>query len=279
MNHRLFLTIFALSCAQFSASAVENDAEKADADNADKKRLEAAKTAFNAKNYDDALEQLEPILKRDPENDPNAMLARRYASTILHVRGEDHFRKGKMKASVADFDRQLSYDSAYTPRHWQRGISLYYAGEYQRGVEQFEVHQTVNPQDVENAVWHFLCAVRAPGGTVEAARKDLIPIQSDTRVPMKEVHQLFAGNTTPDAVLAAGEKGGNGGRFYADLYVGLYFEAVGEDEKALQHITKAAENPSAGHYMGDVARSHLIVRNREKAAGDDGKKSGDSLPD
>ncbi len=95
---------------------------------------------------------------------------------------------------------------------------------------------------------------------------------------MKEVHQLFAGNTTAEAVLAAGEKGGNSGQFYADLYVGLYFEAVGEDEKALQHITKAAENPSAGHYMGDVARAHLIVRKREKEGGGKGD-SGDSLPD
>ena len=35
---------------------------------------------------------------------------------------------------------------------------------------QFELHQRVNPQDVENAVWHYLCKVKlvhvaaSPGG-------------------------------------------------------------------------------------------------------------------
>ena len=36
-----------------------------------------------------------------------------------------------------------------------------YAGRYQDCREQFESHRTVNPDDVENAAWHFLCVARA----------------------------------------------------------------------------------------------------------------------
>ncbi len=222
--------------------------------------LEAARKAYGEGKFDLALEKIEPLLQKDANERADHEQARLYASAILHRRGEQHFREGRMAESVADFDRELEFQPEYTADHWQRGISLYYAGEYQRGVEQFEHHRTVNPEDVENAVWHFLCAVKAPGGSVEKARVNLIPIQGDGRVPMKEIHQLFAGETTPDTVIAAGKLGGNSGEFYADLYVGLYYESVGEEEKALSFMERAAANLSSKHYMGDVARSHLLVR-------------------
>ena len=47
------------------------------------------------------------------------------------------------------------------PYLWQRGIALYYAGRYDDCRRQFESHRSVNPDDVENAAWHFLCVARA----------------------------------------------------------------------------------------------------------------------
>jgi lipoprotein NlpI len=44
--------------------------------------------------------------------------------------------------------------------------------------------------------------------------------------------------------------------FYAHLYLGLYFDALGEHGKMSEHIAKAAGEFSAEHYMGDVARVH-----------------------
>jgi len=44
--------------------------------------------------------------------------------------------------------------------------------------------------------------------------------------------------------------------FHANLYLGLFFEAVGDREKARHHILKAARDFKADHYMGDVARVH-----------------------
>ncbi len=122
----------------------------------------------------------------------------------------------------------------------------------------------MNPNDVENAVWHFLCVARASG--MEKARAALIPIQGDARVPMMEVHALFAGKLKPEDVLkAAGDGGpvtpqGNRQLFYAHLYLGLYFEVLGDDKQAREHITKAAGEFQTGDYMGDVARVHRQLR-------------------
>jgi lipoprotein NlpI len=179
-------------------------------------------------------------------------------------RGSAHFKLGQIKESIADFDKFIELSPAQSPHHWQRGISLYYAGRFEDGRKQFELHQTVNPNDVENAVWHFLCVARASG--VDQARAALIPIQGDSRVPMMEVHALFAGKLKPEAVLKAATADDSPPAqlqrqlFYAHLYLGLYFEALGDAEKAREHIIKAAGQYQTGDYMGDVARVHQQLR-------------------
>ena len=185
------------------------------------------------------------------------------AATIFQHRGVEHFRLGHFEKSVADFDRYLELVPSQAPGHWQRGISCYYAGKFEEGRKQFELHQTVNPQDVENAVWHFLCVTRS--SSVEKARASLIRIEGDPRVPMKEVHALFAGKATPEDVVAAAQQAkGEDPLFYAHLYLGLYFEAMGDRAKAKEHISKAARDFKAPHYMGDVARVHARLLENQK---------------
>jgi lipoprotein NlpI len=117
---------------------------------------------------------------------------------------------------------------------------------------------------VENAAWHFICVAKADG--VEAARKVLIPISGDARVPMKEVHELFAGKGSEEAVLKAASTGDvaedvrQNHLCYAHLYLGLYFEALGEKEKAKTHMVKAATDYRMEHYMGKVAQVHVKLR-------------------
>jgi lipoprotein NlpI len=229
----------------------------------DDERIEAAKEAFDGGDFTAVIDGLGPLLKKDGEADPKAKLAQQMAASAHQRRGEDHFKNARIEESVADFTAYIGYYPESEPDHWQRGISFYYAEEYEKGVKQFEIHKTVNPEDVENAAWHFLCAVRAPDGDVKEAQKNLIPITKDTRVPMAEIHLLFAGEITPEEVLEAGGRGGDYGKFYADLYVGLYYEGLGDEEKGLLFIARAAKNPSSQNYMGDVARTHLLVRERE----------------
>ncbi len=173
------------------------------------------------------------------------------------------FFEADMTKALAAWDRQIADAPDEKPQHWQRGLALYYAGKFKEGREQFEVHQKVNPQDVENAAWHFLCVARLEN--VEAARKAFIPITADPRVPMKEIHALFAGKGTEEAVLKAADSaadpdGLRNQRCYAHLYLGLYHEALGDPAKAKEHLTKAAGEFKMNHYMGRVAQVHVKWR-------------------
>jgi lipoprotein NlpI len=175
-------------------------------------------------------------------------------------RGDAYLKLGQFTEAIADFDAYLEANPAFAPEHWRRGIALYYAGRYKDGVKQFELHKTANPEDVENAAWHYLCNAKVVGR--EKARAELITVTQDRRVPMAEVQKLFAGTLTPTNVLKAAERldakteAGTAARFYAHLYVGLWYEAEEDAKRAKEHITTAAEQYKIGHYMWDVAAVH-----------------------
>lgn len=168
-------------------------------------------------------------------------------------RGMIEFKLRHFRDSVAAFDHLLELLPAQRPYQWQRGISLYCAGDYAEGRKQFELHQSVNPNDVENSVWHFLCVSRVDG--VEQARKSMLKPGADPRPPMREILALFAGTGTADAVLSAaqGRRTQAEALFNAHLYLGLYFDAVGDKDRAREHLDKAAAM-APPHYMGEVAK-------------------------
>jgi lipoprotein NlpI len=176
-------------------------------------------------------------------------------------RGIAHFQAGRIAESVAEFDTVVRLAPREAPYLWQRGIALYYAGRYRDCREQFESHRTVNPDDVENAAWHFLCVARAE--SPEQAKAALLPVGPDARVPMREVYQMLQGTLSAERVLAAGDRGVESA-FYARLYVGLYYDALGQEADALTHIRAAAADryAEAGGYMHMVARVHLAALER-----------------
>ena len=174
-------------------------------------------------------------------------------------RAMEDFRAGRIEQSLAGFDRVALLSPADAPYLWQRGIAQYYSGKYRDCRDMFIAHRTVNPDDVENAVWHFLCVARAesPG----AARQQLLPVGPDGRVPMREVYQMFQGRMTQAQVMKAAGTAPDA-QFFARLYVGLYLEATGDAVVGRSQIEIAAEDRFAGvgGYMHDVARVHLLKR-------------------
>jgi lipoprotein NlpI len=183
-----------------------------------------------------------------------AVLAAQNPRALLD-RAVGEFENGQFQQSARTFDELATMIPDEAPQLWQRGIALYYAGRFADCRRQFESHRTVNPDDVENAAWHFLCVAREQ--SPEKARAALLPVGPDTRVPMREVYQMFRGTLTADDVMkSAGAQ--PGGLFYAHLYIGLYSEAIGRKDVALKHIKEAASDRYAqvGGYMHMVARVH-----------------------
>jgi lipoprotein NlpI len=206
-----------------------------------------ARLLEGTRRYEDALRDLTAALQLEPKR-----------AQFWQGRGEVNFKAGHFAQSVADFDRVIELVPDQAPHHWQRGLSLYYARRFTDGRKQFESHRTVNPNDVENAVWHFLCAARET--SVTNARAIIVPAGPDARVPMAQVDALYRGTGTVEEVLAAARNSrSRDALFYAHLYLGLYHEALGETAKAREHIKLAAEDPTSQHYMGDVARVHWRI--------------------
>jgi lipoprotein NlpI len=182
---------------------------------------------------------------------------------VHQERGGEHFKLGEVKEAIADFDKFLEAAPQQTAYHWQRGIAYYYADKFEEGRKQFELHQTVNANDVENAVWHYLCVAKSKD--TNAARAALLPIKEDARVPMMEIYALYAGKGTPEAVLEAANKSNRDAQFYAHLYLALFYAAQNNPEKERAHILKATEDFAMDHYMGDVARVHKMLRAPRKS--------------
>jgi lipoprotein NlpI len=190
------------------------------------------------------------------------------ADALLQRRGECQFRSGHLAEALEDFDALLARNPKDAPWHWQRGIVLYDLGRYSEGRKQFESHQTVNGADCETALWHWLCVARESG--TNAAIKAIYPYdEADVRPPMKELHDLFDGTGSVEAVIAAPGKSPRPelralGELYARLYLGLYYEVMGDSSKSVSWLKKSVEVAQVGGYMGDVARVHLQLRTPSK---------------
>jgi lipoprotein NlpI len=263
----LSLTLLLL-CVQDQPSAGEQIIARAQrlADAGESKEALTLVSAFLAKNPRDpkvlAFRAKLHEARRDFQpafDDLTALIAVKSTAELHDRRGGVAFMLGKFDQSLRDFDRAIELDPKRAAGHWRRGITCYYAGKFDEGRKQFESYEAVDTNDVENAIWHFLCVARSQG--VEKARQKLLKIGADKRQPMMAVYALFGGKAKPEDVIKAAEQGDpdadqlNRQRFYGHLYLGLYAETLGDRNLARKHLEQAVKH-RIEHYMWDVARVH-----------------------
>ncbi|PQO48130.1 tetratricopeptide repeat protein [Blastopirellula marina] len=196
---------------------------------------------------------------------------------LYYARGCENFFAGNFRESVNDFDKFVELDPSRRQSLWERGVSQYFAGDYSDGAQQFVDYQSYHDQDVENSAFRYLCVAKAEG--VKKAQETLLPIENDTRPGLMEVFQLYQGKATPQEVLdqlAKSKLTGQaaaGYKFYTLLYVGLYYDAHGDDALAAKYLQQAADpklleagSRRISRYMWDTARlAHQVVAARLKA--------------
>ncbi len=123
---------------------------------------------------------------------------------------------------------------------------------------QFESHRTVNPDDVENAAWHFLCVARAE--SPERARAALLPVGPDSRVPMRQVYEMFRGKLDARAGAGRGRLAARAVSSTRNLYLGLVLRGDRRRARARASTSRWPRSErfaAAGGYMHMVARVHL----------------------
>lgn len=242
----------ALALAWFaSAAAAQQAAPAKPTDEAVTLAVEA-RAALQALDFDRAAKLAQQLA----EKAPNDAFRLRAADTLL--------RSGKAPQAVVLFDAYAEQHPDEKPYLWQRGIALFFVGRFADGAEQFEVHRRVNPNDVENAAWHYLCVAKKD--SPEKADQLLLPAPGDPREPMEQVLEMFrtrdAGPVTERLKsIDQDTPTGKSAHFYGQLYLGLYADAIGKESDAKAHLDQAAGN-APRNYMGDVARvyaKHLAV--------------------
>jgi len=194
---------------------------------------------------------------------------------LYSQRGDAFFFRARFKEAVADYEKMIELNPALEAGHWRRGIAYFYAEQFKKAAHQFEIYHSVDNVDRENGIWRFLSQTKAYG--VNKARKGLLKYEKDDRQPFPSVYRLFAGETTPAAIVKEIEsadisKSDRSKRlFYAHLYIGLN-EAVGDSsERATAHLRKAVANQWGAEarggpgYMWHVGRLHYdLLRARQK---------------
>ena len=199
-------------------------------------------------------------------NDSNSNVAN--AATVPSVYdGMSAFASNKVEQSVEIYDAIITDDPRRKPYLWQRGLSLYYAGRYKDGAEQFATDVAVNPNDTEEQIWHLLCLAKMEDiGSLDAARTQKLTVGKDRRPVMRLVQKLFLGDSdskeSERSLIEMAEKSNAnnaGNRFYASLYLSLYYESL-NDEKSPQRWmetaigTEYAKSTGRRDPMVDVAR-------------------------
>ncbi len=178
--------------------------------------------------------------------------------------GDLYLRGGEISKAIVQFQRYIAEVPEHEAELWQYGIALALAGKYDEGRKLFELHRTVNPNDVENALWHFYCVAKA--STAEQARAIVLPAPGDRRVPMEQLLWLYRGVSEEAGVraevdkLPAGSNQRASASFYADLYLAMHADALGNRQQALELAAKAAAVKEV-NYMTDVGRVyHSVLR-------------------
>jgi len=173
--------------------------------------------------------------------------------------GMSAFASNKVEESVAIYDAIIREDPRRKPFLWQRGLSLYYAERYIDGAEQFKTDVAVNPNDTEEQIWHLLCLAKTEGvGSLETARAQKLTVGKDRRPVMRLVQKLFLGETRTEQELIATAKNTNskvGDKFYAALYLSLYYESMNDENSSKEWMVNAV----GSEYAKTIGRRDPMV--------------------
>lgn len=186
----------------------------------------------------------------------SSLAANPAAPRVIMMAADTYLRCGKPELALPLYDQYIEFFPESMPQLWQRGIALYFLGQHTKATEQFVEHRKVNPHDVENAAWHFVCLAKAE--SFEKANQSVLPAPNDPRIPMAQVQQMLkSGDVTVVTKrmdqISKDEPEYASAMFYGNFYLGLYADAKGDRATAIEKMALAAKD-APHHYMGDVCR-------------------------
>ncbi len=181
--------------------------------------------------------------------------------SIIMQRAMQWLRLGYLRKSLADLDTIAEMNPGAAFDLWQRGLLLYEFGDFEGAAKQFVANRKAHAYDVEDSVWIVLCQARVED--LKRAREAMLPVKGDTRVPMEQIFALFQGTGSEQQVLDAAAAAPPSvlrdqiptPAFYAQYYLGLYADLMGDRSNALSRVQAALDTPMRYNVMQDFARA------------------------
>jgi lipoprotein NlpI len=179
-------------------------------------------------------------------------------------RGDAHLFLGHFAQAVSDFEKMIALDPAQDASHWRLGIAYYFNRDFAKSARQFQKYHAHDGRDRENGIWKFLAQAKSEG--IVKARAEMLPYAQFDREPFPILYEMFAGRKTDDDLATSmtrdNVRDNKTVQFFANYYLGLYEELLGEEIRAREHVGKAvalfgdATDRGGPGYMWQVARLH-----------------------
>ena len=202
--------------------------------------------ALHRQRLEQALEKLNGVITDTP-------------SRYHHERAGVLFRMDRFEEAVKDYDMAVRFGRPHSGDScWERGLALYYTGDFRGGEEQFYRYHRVGPLDIENGLWRFLCIAEEEG--TEKAREAILDYSQKVRMPFPALLDLYLERGTAEAVVEQAKERTPPPRqlttnlFYAHYYIGKYYEIIEDEERALLHVREALKH-SIAHFMYACAQA------------------------
>lgn len=202
--------------------------------------------ALRRQKLEQALEKLNGVITDAP-------------SRYHHERAGVLFRLDRFEDALKDYDMAARFGRPHGDDScWERGLALYYAGDFRGGKEQFYRYHRVGPLDIENGLWRFLCLAEEEG--IEKAREAILDYPQKVRKPFPALLDLYLERGSAEAVVEQAKQGTSSARqlttnlFYAHYYIGKYYEIIGDEERALTHVREALKH-GISHFMYACAQA------------------------
>lgn len=177
-------------------------------------------------------------------------------------RGDARLFRARFVEAVADYEKMISLDPTQDSPHWRLGIAYYFVGDFAKSARQFQKYHAYDPRDRENGVWKFLAQARTEG--VAKARADMLVYTRFDREPFPALYEMLAGKKTGAQIFAEldEKKLTNESKvsFFANYYVGLHEELLGQKAAAREHLQRAVDSAWDAKAASDLGYMWQVAR-------------------
>jgi len=214
----------------------------------DKKQFDFIISLFSNGKVQEALDQVEPLIKDNPND-----------AVLFNIRGACYAHIGEPIMAIKQYEKAIEIDSNYSEAYNNLGITLQELDELEKALESFEKALSLNPEKIEivNIITNILEQIDTPRTSIDYYEKILESVP-DLFVAHFNLGIAYQALNLSEEAINSYKKTLNIEPKFVDalLNLGLIFESSDNPNEAIQHFEKAVEiEPDNPNLLNNLAIS------------------------